>query len=47
MMRQLDILNTHMALILPYVANAIRSRLLYWSLHAVAGEIEEARLLMD
>ncbi len=47
MMRQLDILNTHMALILPYVANAIPFSVIILAafMRSLPGEIEEAAVI--
>ena len=46
MMRRLDILNTHMALILPYVANAIPfSVIILVAFMRSPGEIEEAAVI--
>lgn len=46
-MRQLDILNTHMALILPYVANAIPFSVIILAafMRSLPGEIEEAAVI--
>ncbi|AYB45307.1 carbohydrate ABC transporter permease [Paenibacillus lautus] len=46
-MRQLDILNTHMALILPYVANAIPFTVIILAafMRSLPGEIEEAAVI--
>ncbi|MGE7826486.1 carbohydrate ABC transporter permease [Paenibacillus sp. NPDC093718] len=47
MMRQLDILNTHLALILPYVANAIPFSVIILAafMRSLPGEIEEAAVI--
>lgn len=47
MMKKLDILNTHMALILPYVANAIPFSVIILAafMRSVPGEIEEAAVI--
>jgi len=46
-MRQLDILNTHLALILPYVANAIPFSVIILAafMRSLPGEIEEAAVM--
>ncbi|WP_054957672.1 carbohydrate ABC transporter permease [Paenibacillus dakarensis] len=47
MMKKLDILNTHMALILPYVANAIPFSVIILAafMRSLPGEIEEAAVI--